>query len=284
MKIPLSYSHGSVSRLVGLISCFSALALISQLPAQVGNDNPSGLSGTFNGNVTTGCSYDPYTGNATRSITDISVSGAVGQYPLALVRTYNSRNASYTSPFGQGGWNHSYNWLLEGSPTSSIPNFYPTSYTVDFPDGRQVTFTSSQTDPYFRGPAGVRERFVPLNLSTMLAYLILPDGGKVEFQAQQVHYLYGYYYSYTATGIIDPHGLRTTFTWDTYKRLTKATEPAGRYLQITYSSTSGFISQVTLSITIMPTGQPAINGAAPMSSAAGRNSCTLATIRCIPGQ
>ena len=72
----------------------------SPLCAQVGNQNPAGASGIFNGQVTTGCSYDPYTGNATRSITDIAVSGAVGEYPLALVRTANSRTPSLTGVFG----------------------------------------------------------------------------------------------------------------------------------------------------------------------------------------
>ena len=35
--------------------------------AQVGNENPTGPAGIFNGNVTTGCSYDPLTGNDDRS-------------------------------------------------------------------------------------------------------------------------------------------------------------------------------------------------------------------------
>jgi hypothetical protein len=77
------------------------------LRAQIGNNNPSGASGVFNGQINTGCSYDAYTGNATRSITDIAVAGAVGEYPLALVRTANSRTPSTTGVFGNdGGWNH----------------------------------------------------------------------------------------------------------------------------------------------------------------------------------
>ena len=86
------------------------LAVASALHAQVGNQNPTGHSGMFNGQINTGCSYDPYTGNATRSITDIAVAGAVGEYPLALVRTANSRTPTTTEVFGfAGGWNHSYN-------------------------------------------------------------------------------------------------------------------------------------------------------------------------------
>src|SRR5437667_11506059 len=78
------------------LSLLLVLARASVLHAQVGNQNPSGASGIFNGQINTGCSYDPYTGNATRSITDIAVAGGVGEYPLALVRTANSRAPSTT--------------------------------------------------------------------------------------------------------------------------------------------------------------------------------------------
>jgi len=191
------------------LSLLLVLALASVLHAQVGNQNPSGASGIFNGQVNTGCSYDPYTGNATRSITDIAVAGGVGEYPLALVRTANSRAPSTTEVFGwAGGWNHNYNWILEDSPTGATQNFHPTRYTVDFPDGRVETFRAVTWDTNYRvrpgadTPAqttssGVRERFVRLNTGTMLASVILPDGGKVEFQAW-LHTTPGgrYYYKY----------------------------------------------------------------------------------------
>ncbi len=254
-------SNAQSSRLNVLLLFLLLLAFscASQLHAQVGNNNPNGVSGIFNGEI--GSEVEAYTGNVKRTVTDISVAGAVGQYPLALVRTYNSRTpVVYTLPFGRGGWNHSYNWVLEDSPYSNTPNFYPVRYTVDFPDGRSETFRAVTWDSLYRArpgadtpaqstSAGVRERFVQLNLSTMLAYLVLPDGGQVEFHAEQ-HNLNGqYYYRYNPTAIIDPYGLRTTLTWDTVqgsKRLSKVTEPAGRYLQFTYTGPSSWvISQVT---------------------------------------
>src|SRR6266487_616814 len=78
------------------LNVFALVALLlvlgkQHLNAQVGGDNPSGVAGAFNGQITTGCSYDAYTGNASRSVTDIAVAGGVGEYPLALVRTANSR-------------------------------------------------------------------------------------------------------------------------------------------------------------------------------------------------
>jgi hypothetical protein len=92
-------------------------------------------------------------------------------------------------------------------------------------------------------------------LSYGYCYLILPDGGKIQFHAEQHSYQdwYGhtyYYYKYTATAIIDPYGLTTTLTWENltggWKRLTRVTEPAGRYLQFTYTGQNSLmISQVT---------------------------------------
>src|SRR5436309_5194610 len=126
------------------LSLLLVLALASVLHAQVGNQNPSGASGIFNGQVNTGCSYDPYTGNATRSITDIAVAGGVGEYPLALVRTANSRAPSTTEVFGwAGGWNHNYNWILEDSPLGPV---HPKRYTVEFPDGRVEAFRAVTWD------------------------------------------------------------------------------------------------------------------------------------------
>jgi len=99
----------------------------------------------------------------------------------------------------------------------------------------------------------VRERLQPIHQenNNLYADLILPDGGKVEFLALLRTDAQGnYYYKYKATAIIDPYGLRTTLTWENYfngtrKRLVKVQEPAGRYLQFTYTGTnSPRISQV----------------------------------------
>src|SRR6266542_3358057 len=229
------------------------LVLSSQhLRAQVGGDNPTGVTGAFNGQITTGCSYDAYTGNAIRSITDIAVAGAVGEYPLALVRTANSRAPSTTEVFGwAGGWNHNYNWILEESERSQTQTFHPASYTVEFPDGRVETFKQVDWDSCYRvrassggagSSAGVRERFLPLDLNTMYAYLVLPDGGAVEFKAVRYTNVNHdrWWYKYHATGIYDPHGLKTTIASamtpnEMRRRITQVTEPAGRYLQFSYT-------------------------------------------------
>jgi RHS repeat-associated protein len=242
-------------RLAAFLSLF--LLVASSLHAQVGGDNPTGPSGLFNGTLEN-VGVDPWTANASRSITDISVAGAVGEYPLALVRTANSRAPSTTEVFGRsGGWNHNYNWILEDSP-HTITQALPTRYTVEFPDGRVETFRPVTWDSYYRvrpgadtpaqsGSAGVRERFQPIHQenNNLYADLILPDGGKVEFYAAPKTDAQGkHYYKYHVTAIYDPYGLKTRIDSaltpnQTRRRITKVTEPAGRYLQFSYVTDNG---------------------------------------------
>ena len=78
----------------------------------------------------------------------------------------------------------------------------------------------------------MRERFQPLNISTMLAYLILPDGGKVKFTGHTTQLQRAVLLQIQSDGLIDPYGLETSFTYEVIgnglRRLTKVTEPAGR--------------------------------------------------------
>jgi RHS repeat-associated protein len=234
-----------------LVIAALALLLPSLVRAQLGNDNPTGPAGTFNGNVTTACSYDAYTGSATRSVTDLAVAGSVGRSPLAFTRMANSRNqiiADYgpmSIGFGKPGlWQHSYQWAMDGISETNELNYQPTQYNVYFPDGRNELFTPSSSDSCFRAAPGVRDRFQPLDWGTMRAYLIFPDGGKVEFTATRTtHWNFGYtgvYYSisYQATGIIDPYGQRTVLAYNWDGTLNTIQEPAGRWLQIIYMTPS----------------------------------------------
>jgi RHS repeat-associated protein len=225
---------------LALASIILILARPFSLRAQVGNDNPTGPSGVFNGNVTTACSYDPYTGNAKRSVTDIVVAGSVGSYPLAFTRTANSRFQSEDQyQFGPGGtWRHNFNWRLSSYPT--LGTDYPQWYWVAFPDGRIESLVSSSSDTLFRAASGTADRFQPLDLGTMLAYLILPDGGKVEFAATPHFSWYSHRwndYSWQATAIIDPYGQRTTLSYNGDGSLNTIQEPAGRWIQLVYAPT-----------------------------------------------
>jgi RHS repeat-associated protein len=201
--------------------------------SQVASTNPTGISGQFNGNITTGCSYDPFTGNATRSITDLTVAGGVGAYPLSFTRTMNSRyTAGVPTPFGPAGnWNHSFGWSIDAA-----------SYAVNYPDGRRISFSNTGTgDVDFRGPAGVRDRFEILAAGGTECYVRLPDGGRVQFHATitttKSGTTYTTTYVYALAAIIDPYGQTTTITHPADGSLS-ATEPAGRTIKVFYKTIS----------------------------------------------
>jgi len=206
----------------------------------------------FNGNVTTGCSYDPLTGNAMRSVTDLVVAGGMGAYPLAFSRTANSRAQSFQDfQFGApGSWQHSYSWSIDDSDLVVGINNRPAAYTVNFPDGRVMIFSASSPDIYFRAAPGIGERLQPLTPSTTHAYLVMPDGGRIEFQAIRMsdpELVNQYWYTYKATAIIDPYGSHTTLIYNTDGSLNTIQEPGGRWIQLVYRALDHFIDYVQAS-------------------------------------
>jgi RHS repeat-associated protein len=233
-----------------VIFCALVLVMTTSLRAQIGNDNPTGTSGVFNGNVNTGCSYDPYTGNATRSVTDLAVAGAVGTYPLAFTRTMNTRYTpgAGTLEFGQAGtWRHNYQWSIDTiSFQDSGPNRWyamPGSYWVNYPDGRRVLLGTHQSgDPNLHAVSGVGDRFQPLTgVWGGDCYLLLSDGGKVWFSVdvQRDGDDFGPVtstFTFTFMGIIDPYGQVTSVSYPGDGSMT-ITEPAGRWLKLFYITT-----------------------------------------------
>lgn len=109
-------------KLIPSIIVLSLIFQVGLLAAEQGDDNPTGVAGAFNGNITTGCSYDPYTGNAMRVIDDIIVPGSVGAYPLKWTRYFNSHVTFLDNKIG-GKWRFSF--------------IDCDGYTL--PDGREVT-------------------------------------------------------------------------------------------------------------------------------------------------
>ena len=204
MKIP-PFS----ARFVVALFTVTIAALPARVCAQNGNtyEGPVGVTGIFNGNVTTGCSYDPLTHSEHREVTDMIVPGSIGKYPLKMTRYYNSRaqyyalNAIGLSP----GWASEYSWLLYTAGERVVS---PHGNVYDFHCGPPVG-VSEAWDDGIQGPH-------PSGGAWRLA-----DGGKVHFNGGQVDY------------IEDPYGLRTTIEYVNGRRW-RVTEPGGRCLVFTY--------------------------------------------------
>lgn len=234
----------------GIIIC-STLAL----RAELGDENPTGSAGQFNGNVTTAGSYDPLTGNATRSITDIVVPGAVGHYPLAFTRMFNTRPIvpSVTDPFSKaGGWRHSYQWEIRPVILPYDSECQPLDFNVDviYPDGRVVTFEPDApgAESFHSFRPGISD-FLQINVqlgSSLVTNLLLEDGGVVTFDQKSTS---GPCHGngptvltridFACNKITDPYGIATTINRNGDDTIATISDPTGRSLKLFYTTVSG---------------------------------------------
>lgn len=199
----------------------------------VGSENPTGVTGEYNGSITTAGSYDPFTGNAKRAINDLTVTGSVGAYPLNFTRVLNTRGVG--GPFGNGGgWKHSYQWglYIAPPPMTNPPPCYvpPPDAKILYPDGgiRILRLLEDDTYEQVDGADVMGDRLVHLQGNNY--DLKLKDGGVVQFR--QVAGRPGH----PPTAIVDPYGQTTTLEYDTLNRLSIIKEPAGRFLQLHYTA------------------------------------------------
>ena len=202
------------------IAVLFAIALMFATPLcprllALDDHNPVGATGAFEGVITTGCAYNVLNHTATRQIDDIVVQGAIGKYGLKMTRYYNSRRG-----FGDG-WSNEYGWFYDNLRQKY---YYPNGNVWD----------SSCTGEWgLSGPLGVSDWPTTWNGSPAFR---LADGGTIVFGDPR--------WTSVATKIIDPYGQITNITVDpNSSRITRVTEPGGRYLQFTYNA-SQLLSQV----------------------------------------
>jgi len=176
-------------------------------------EGPVGVAGIFNGNVASGCSYDPLNHSAHRAVVDIPpIPGSIGKYPLQMVRYYNTRQQYYGLVSGglSPGWSYEYSWLLYGNGKKVVS---PYGGVYDFSCGPPVGVSEGWDD----GTQGQHANGGTWRLA---------DGGKVVFSGGHVRDIY------------DPYGQRTRIAYNlsgpkTGERV-KVTEPGGRCLWFIY--------------------------------------------------
>jgi RHS repeat-associated protein len=180
--------------------------------------------------------FDVYTGNVHRQVTDIVVNGGVGDYQLKFERTMTSRYlGAVSTPLGtSGSWRHSYLWNITYAGQNSIGNEI---INIDYPEGENWQFDRKvATDHYLTAVSQTEDRVEQSSSDPNQYYLIFgADGGKLSFRKISTSPV-----TYQVQGLIDPHGLSYPFTLDVKGRVTKVSEPAGRYIQITYGSVGNF--------------------------------------------
>jgi RHS repeat-associated protein len=170
-----------------------------------------------------------YTGNEYQEVVDLDVWGAVGSKPFNLTRWSNSRAVSGASVFGQGHYfRHNFQWELAATSVDSTGR---ARVIVAYPNGAQYTFT--QIDPVvWRTTSSATD---VLQATADGLALVQADGSRCVFTATVVA---GKPTTYALTALVDPHGLRTTLTYNAAKQLFRVTEPAGRTLTFAYATRS----------------------------------------------
>jgi YD repeat-containing protein len=209
---------------LALLICF-VLPQPSAGQGGVGNNNPTGIAGEYNGSITTAGSYDPYTGNGKRIVDDIVVTGSLGAYPLKWTRTLNTRYAGWFGGYGYGLW------LRRVDSHFHDPPYEGPDGSVIYPDGRKMDFWTDG-ESYFATNGGEnRDRIVRMENENY--DLVMMDGGRIRFL--NINPGAPLLLRFRATAIIDPYGLTTELTYDTAGRLWRIKEPGGRYLHKLYS-------------------------------------------------
>ncbi len=177
------------------------------------------------------------TGGVHRSITDLKLFGGIGDEKLSFVRTSISRYiGGIPMPFGSGGsWRHNYYWNIYPNGTDATTG--NEIIHVDYPTGNENDFyKKSSSDLYLTTNSSIQERIEQLSTDPNQYYLWFIDGRRISFQkvtsgGSAIFQVQGYY---------DRYNNFFTFNVDGKNRVTRVTEPAGRYLQFNYSSIGNF--------------------------------------------
>ncbi|HRP31478.1 MAG TPA: RHS repeat-associated core domain-containing protein [Agriterribacter sp.] len=178
--------------------------------------------------------FDPFTGNETRVIQDLQVWGSIGERPLTWMRYGNSRYVTLVNAFGNAhSWNHSYNFTMsDQAPVSTgvPPNSNGKAQLfIHYPEGGSNIFIPDPNNPSVWLPlGGVNKRLFQQGDHF---YLQMADGFRYHFEKLTIG---ASRFHYQLQDFTDSYQNRFTLSYDVNHRLVHITEPAGRFLEITY--------------------------------------------------
>ncbi len=240
---------------ISLVSFAVGSGVLAQSnPEPTPDQDPTGSTGALKGNVTTGCGYNAHNGNGTRSVTDLHVPGALGDYGLDFTRHWNSLPPGANDPhnwasigfsdFGASGWSHSWAWSAdvtkeypkELASCDCTDHYMITWITISFPDGREIKYKLVRSEifqfgiparPWFGPPYlsdeldwqipgdGVHDLLESMAPDGSEFWLHLADGGSVHFVGDSWSGDPAHKdWSYQAKQVYDPHGFRTDLNYD----------------------------------------------------------------------
>lgn len=168
---------------------------------------------------------DAYTGNLAFSTGDLAVAGAVGRNGLTWQRHATSRTSQTENLFGLGhNWAHSWQWEMVAAGSDSQGR---SVLSVRQPQGWVHRFTETSPGQWWPAP-GVRDRVVSSGNTFTVQRR---DAGEVSFTRTRS----AQGDTFTLAAMVDAEGLATKLSFKA-GRLAQITEPAGRWLKLTYGA------------------------------------------------
>jgi RHS repeat-associated protein len=173
----------------------------------------------------TSSSISLYTGNERRVVRDLEVRGGVGEHALTWTRYGNSRMSNGISWLGNAhNWRHSYQWEFTATSDASGPS----SVVVSYPNGVRFTFNRSADPALFLSVAAATDRLA-LNAARDTFTLTRDNGWRYVFVVLPNK-------TWRLSHFLDTQQNTYSLTYDSSNRLAQITEPAGRFLKITYTA------------------------------------------------
>ncbi|QMU30142.1 RHS repeat protein [Adhaeribacter radiodurans] len=230
----------SVKAFYGLLL---SLMIICAIPVpgyggKCGNDDNCGLDCPCDceNNCDGGNKFYPYTGNVHRVMKDLEAWGSVGEIPLTWMRNYNSRGGIGRGGFSMWRYSFQYDMYMDKPNENGQAQVY-----IHYPEGGRNLFVKDKNADVWHPANGVDKQLFQKGDDF---YLREANGQRYHFRqfttASKIDY-------YRLLDIKDSQGNLYQLHYNKDRLLSRVTEPAGRYLQITYSTINNkqVITQVT---------------------------------------
>jgi len=173
------------------------------------------------------------TGGVETKTTDISLPGATGDMPLAFSRFYQTRDTTANGDLmGHGRtFTHSHSWSMwaSGSGGNSRSILMPGGNTLNFAPYPGTTTFEGQTAIRYIPETGFGERVYQVG---DWYYLLIPGGERYAFERVTDS---GGFTRYFPRNRRDTKGNLHTYTTDASARITRVTDAAGNWIEMTYA-------------------------------------------------
>ena len=208
-----------------LFTLSASLPLAAAPISSCGNCNNSGTTGR-NGSVPWGDPVIPYTGNEFRDVNDLQVWGGVGNHQLLWSRHASSRALGNADFFGQGHyWRHNYQWDLVSAGTDKQKRKL---LSLTEPIGNTWIFTQTGTSEW------TSQRGCPGKLIVQGSDLVYQNAEGYRYRFSPL--ASGKTVSWVLADFRDDAGNTYRLDYNASRQLLKVREPAGRFLQLSYTT------------------------------------------------